>query len=392
MTSSAYPLYRDRPSVAVIGGGVMGLSIGWRLAGAGCPVDVFERGEAGHGASWAAAGMLAAGLETEPGGEELLALAQRSQALWPDFARRLEAASGIAVGYRDEGTLAVALTRDDAERLRFTTQFQQRLGVALEFLTGAAARAIEPHLHPGTVGAALCRGDHQVDNRQVALALKRALAAAGGMLHEHSEARLDMAGGRVAGIVAGDRAHRAEIVVLAAGAWSRGVAGLPEAMRPPVRPIKGQMLALRMAAAAPLLRHVLWAPKAYLVPRSDGRLLVGATVEERGFDATATAGGVFALLEAARRTIPAVEELAIDEIWTGFRPGSRDDAPILGATEVAGLVIATGHHRNGILLLPVTAEAIADLILTGTAPSHIGPFRLDRFRQPGEVRHHMEDA
>jgi glycine oxidase len=167
--------------------------------------------------------------------------------------------------------------------------------------------------------------------------------------------------------------------VLAAGAWSRGIAGLAPELRPPVRPIKGQMLALRMDAAAPLLNHVVWAPGAYLVPRRDGRLLIGATVEEKGYDASLTAGGILTLLEAAWRAVPAVEELPIDEMWVGHRPGSRDDAPILGAGPIEGLVYATGHHRNGILLTPITADAIARLVLDGVAEPAIRPFGIERF-------------
>jgi glycine oxidase len=371
---------KERPSVAIIGGGVIGLSIGWRLAAAGCRVDVFERGIAGSGASGAAAGMLSAGLEVEPGGEALLELARRSQDLWPDFARALTASTGMEIGYRDEGTLAVALTRDDAEQLRFTVSFQRRLGIALEMMSGAAAREIEPRLHPGIVGAARCQRDHQVDNRRVVAALKRALDAAGGMLHEHCEVALDLAGGRLAVVIGGERRRQAEIVVVAAGAWSPGIAGLPTALRPPVCPVKGQMLALRMAPEDPLIRHVIWSPRAYFVPRRDGRLLVGATVEERGFDASLTAGGIHALLESARRTIPGTEDLAIDEMWCGFRPGSRDDAPVLGPTTVDGLILATGHHRSGILLAPVTAAAIAECVLTGGVPEAIRPFGLERFR------------
>src|SRR5207253_10402117 len=171
----------------------------------------------------------------------------------------------------------------------------------------------------------------------------------------------------------------ADKVVLAAGAWSRAIAGLAPELRPPVRPIKGQMLALRMDASAPLISHVVWAPGAYLVPRRDGRLLVGATVEERGFDTALTAGGVLTLLEAAWRALPAVEELPIEEMWAGHRPGSRDDAPILGPGPVEGLIYATGHHRNGILLAPVTADAIARLVFDGTVDAAIRPFGVERF-------------
>ncbi|HZT51315.1 MAG TPA: FAD-dependent oxidoreductase, partial [Stellaceae bacterium] len=176
---------------------------------------------------------------------------------------------------------------------------------------------------------------------------------------------------------AGGGRHAADVVVVAAGAWSGQIAGLP--LKLPVRPVKGQMLALRMDAAAPLLRHVIWAPKAYLVPRGDGRLIVGATTEERGFDERLTAGGVLALLEGAWRALPGIEELPIDEMWVGFRPGSRDDAPMLGPCGAEGLVVATGHHRNGILLTPVTAEVVARFVLEGVLDPVARPFSSDRF-------------
>jgi len=210
--------------------------------------------------------------------------------------------------------------------------------------------------------------------------LRRVFLAAGGRLHEHvAVTAIDAAEGRVAALWLGAARHVADVVVLAAGAWSAEIAGLPRAARPPVRPVKGQMLALRMDAAAPLLRHVVWTPKVYLVPRSDGRLIVGGTVEERGFDASLTAGGILALLEGAWRAVPGIEELAIDEMWAGFRPGSRDDAPLLGPSSVAGLVLATGHHRNGILLTPVTADAVSRYILSGEVDDAIRPFAIGRF-------------
>lgn len=371
---------RSKPSIAVIGGGVIGLGIGWRLATAGCPVHLFERGEAGHGASWAAGGMLAAGVETEPGEIGLRALNRLSQEMWPGFAAELEAAAGMSVDLRQEGTLVVALTRDDAGQLRFNYDFQRGLGIALEWLPGAEVRRREPHLHPNVVAGVYSPDDHQVDNRRVAMALRSAYLAAGGKLHEHAAvAAVDAVGGRAAGVRVGDERHAADIVVLAAGAWSGEIAGIPPVARPPVRPIKGQVLALRMDPQAPLLRHVLWAPRAYLVPRRDGRLLIGGTVEERGFDTTITAGAVFAMLEGAWRVIPGIEELPLDEMWVGFRPGSRDDAPVLGPSAMEGLVLATGHHRNGILLTPVTADAVSRFILTGELDEAIRPFAMDRF-------------
>jgi len=178
-------------------------------------------------------------------------------------------------------------------------------------------------------------------------------------------------------------------VVLAAGAWSRQIGGIPAAYLPPVRPIKGQMLALSMDPAAPLLRHVIWLPRGYLVPRLDGRLIVGATVEERGFDDRLTAGGLFALIEGAWRAVPSIEELPIAETWVGFRPGSRDDAPMLGPSGIDGLVIATGHHRNGILLTPVTAAVVSAYITSGRLPDSARPFSPQRFAATG--RHTSSD-
>ena len=358
----------------------MGLGIAWRLAQAGCAVSVYDRAEAGHGASWAAAGMLAAAVETEPGEEQLLALTLESQRMWPAFARELEAATKISLGYRDEGTIVVALTRDDADQLRFTYEFQKSLGLELEWLSGADARRREPHLRPGIPGAVLSLRDHQVENRRLVRALALAAQSAGAILHEHHPVReVDVSGGRVCAVLTDRTRDPADVVVLAAGAWSREIAGVPSAHLPPVRPIKGQMLALRMDLSAPLLRHVIWLPRGYLVPRDDGRLLVGATVEERGFDDGLTAGGLLALIEGAWRAVPAIEELPVAETWVGFRPGSRDDAPMLGPSGIDGLVVATGHHRNGILLTPLTIEAVSGYILTGRLPDAVEPFTPQRF-------------
>ena len=370
----------DGPKTVVVGGGVIGLGIAWRLARDGCAVTVYDRGEAGRGASWAAAGMLAAAVETEPGEEALLGLTLESQRLWPDFARELEAASGIPLGYRDEGTIVVALTRDDAEQLRHSYQFQKGLGLAVEWLSGAQARQREPHLRPGIPGAVWSPGDHQVENRALARALAVAARRAGASVREHCLVReVEVVGGRARGVVTADGRDPADVVVLAAGAWSREIGGIPTRFLPAVRPIKGQMLALRMDPAAPLLRHVVWLPRGYLVPRLDGRLVVGGTVEERGFDDTVTAGGLLALIEGAWRAVPAIEELPVAETWVGFRPGSRDDAPMLGPSGLDGLVVATGHHRNGILLTPVTAHAISRYILSGRLPDSLRLFTPERF-------------
>ncbi len=365
---------------AIIGGGVIGLAIGWRLAAAGRRVEIFERGAAGHGASWAAAGMLAAGSEVEPGEGALFGLLKYAQSLWPAFAAELAEASGIDVELRTEGTLSVALSQDDLGRLRRTYALQQRLGVDSRWLTRVEALEHEHWLNPRLAGALLVPGDHQVENRILVTALKAAFGRAGGVLHEDvGDVVIRTSRNRAVGVTAGGLEHPADTVIVAAGAWTPDIAGLPAAACPPVRPVKGQMLALKMDPAAPILRHVLWTPKAYLVPRRDGRLLIGATTEERGFDTTLTAGGMLSLLESAWRALPGIEELPIIESWAGLRPGSRDDAPILGATGTEGLILATGHHRNGILLTPATAAAIAKLVMTGETDSAIADFGLARF-------------
>jgi len=377
---TSFPVIAKRPRVAIIGAGVVGLGIAWRLARR-AEVAVFDRGAAGMGASHAAAGMLAACCEAEPGEEALLALCRDSQSRWPGFAQELLQASGIDVELRQEGTLVLALTADDQAEAAHRLDFQKKLGLPLEWLSAAQTRAREPHLAGKIAGSVFSREDHQVDNRKVAAALRIAAERTGVAIHEHRPVKdISISNGRADGIVLEDGTRvAADLVVLAAGAWSRGIAGLPPDRRPPVRPVKGQMLALRMDAAAPLLNHVLWAPGAYLVPRRDGRLIVGATVEEKGFDETITAGGLLTLLEAAWRAIPAIEELPVDEIWTGHRPGSRDDAPILGRAPAENLFYATGHHRNGILLAPLTADAMAKLMLDDVVEPAIRPFGLERF-------------
>jgi len=378
---------RQFNSVLIVGGGVCGLGIGWRLAQVGRPVAVLEQREVGPNslpaATWASAGMLAPHVEAEPGEERLLPLLLESHARWPAFAQELKEASGIDVGYRTEGTLVVALDRDQVERLRFQYEFQRKLGLELTWLSGDAVRQREPHLSRNVIAALYSPHDHQVDNRQVLLALRQAFLAAGGVLREHaSVAEILVEKGEVQGVrlISGEILH-APVVVVAAGAWSATLPGLPPEARPPVRPVKGQMLALQTPPDAPLLHHVVWGRDVYLVPRKDGRLLVGATVEEKNFDARLTAGGVYTLLRRAWEVLPGIDEAPIVEMWAGLRPGSRDDAPILGATPVKGLILATGHYRNGILLAPITADAVSHLILTGETPESIRNFGIDRFHR-----------
>lgn len=372
--------------IVIVGGGICGLGIGWHVARARREVCVIDRGEAGMAATWAAAGMLAPRAEAEHAEEALLPLALESRAMWAQYARDLRDASGIDVDYRTEGTIVVALDRDDREHLEHRFAYFQDLGLGVEWLSGYEARQKEPYLARAVTGAIYSPLDHQVDNRKVAPALRAAYLAAGGILRERTEVdEILTAAGRVTGVRVGDEEIAADFVVDAAGAWARNLPGIPDAARPPVRPLKGQMLSVQMPAGAPLLRHVVWGPgnsivpSIYLAPKGDGRLVVGATVEEMGFDTGLTAGGVFELLRSAWETLPGIYDLPLTESWAGLRPASRDDAPILGPTSVDGLVMATGHHRNGILLAPVTAGYVADYLLTGVLAEAIRPFALERF-------------
>jgi glycine oxidase len=372
--------------VAVVGAGVIGLSIAWRLALRGMSVAVFERATVGAGASLAATGMLAAAAEHEPGCHDLLALALESQRQWPQFRAQLEAQSRQRIDFREGGTLVVALGRDEVERLRFRHDLHVRAGLATRWLGGPEVRTMEPALRPSVAAGLFCPDDHQVDPRLVMAALRSALQASGAGLFEHCAVEaLDLAGGRVRGVETAAGRCRATTVVLAAGAWTAGGL-LPPGLVVPVRPLKGQALALTATADTGTLSHIVWTEQVHLAAKGDGRLIVGATVEERDFDAAVTAGGVYALLEGARRAFPAIEEMAIEAIWTGFRPSSIDDAPILGSTGVEGLAIATGHHRNGYLLAPVTALAIEALVADARMPAVAQAFGLDRFGGPAARR------
>lgn len=364
--------------VIVVGGGVVGLTVAWRTAQRGLDVMVLDPAP-GRSATWAAAGMLAPVTEVGYGEEPLLALNLDAAAAYPDFVAELEAAAGTEVGYRTAGTMLVARDGDDNAALGDLHRFQQSLGLEARRLRGRECRAEEPALAPSVRGGILVAGDHQVDNRALAEALQTACERAG-VRFVPERAAVTVESGSVTGVrsAAGDSVS-APTVVLAAGSWSGRVDGVPADARPPIRPVKGQLLHLRGPGEDPLLTRTVWGADAYLVPRADGRLVVGATVEELGFDTRITAGAVYELLRAAYELVPGVAELELTEIAVGLRPTSPDNAPLLGSSIVEGLVIATGHYRNGILLAPVTGAAIAELIDTGEAPESIAPFSPGRF-------------
>lgn len=375
-----------RADVAVVGGGLIGLSIAWRLAQTGHAVVVVERETIGSGASLAATGMLAPAAEHEPGSDPLLPLALESLRRWPGFRDDLQAASGLGIDYREDGTLVLAVGRDEVERLRFRHDLQRRSGVAAEWIAGTEVRRREPALRPSVTAGVFCPLDHQVDPRLVMAALVRACRGAGVALVEGSAVTgLDRKGGRVVGLRTATGALAADTVILATGAWSGEGGLLPEHLALPVRPLKGQSLALRTTARTGTLSHMVWTEQVHMAPKGDGHLVVGATVEDCGFRPGVTAGGLYALLEGARRVLPGIEEMAVEAVWSGFRPTSDDDAPILG-TLAPGLVAATGHHRNGYLLAPVTADAIAALVTTGALPEIAQDFTLARFARAEALR------
>jgi glycine oxidase ThiO len=367
--------------VLIVGGGTIGLATGFELVRQGTAVTLFDRAEAGRGTSWQAAGMLAPDAEIGFEELELYRLNRESLRRWPDFARRIEAASGREVDYRDDGTLIVADDRDSAEALRRLFEFQEEQGLDVEWLTGEEAREIEPFLAPRLTAAIFCPSDHQVDNRRYLDAVRAAFEAEGGTLHQNTPVEAVVPDAEAPAVVTEDGERvEGDRVLVAAGVWSRDLDGLTPNAEPPVRPVKGQMLQLQRKTPFDL-QHVVRGPEAYLAPKSDGRIVMGATSEEMGFDTTVTAGGLYDLLEGGWEVVPGIYDLPVDETWAGLRPASRDHAPLLGRSGAPGVFMATGHYRHGILLTPVTAEEIARLLRTGETSTWLEPFSPTRFSE-----------
>ncbi|HST68115.1 MAG TPA: glycine oxidase ThiO [Solirubrobacterales bacterium] len=355
--------------VVVVGGGVIGLSCAWRAAQRGARVAVLERGEPGCGATRVAAGMLAPVGELSFGEPELLELTLAASRMYPEFVAELEAVTGETTGYERLGALHVALDRDEAAQLRRVHELQRSLELEAEWLPPRRCRELEPGLTPSFHGGVLAPGEAAVDPRTLTGVLAAALAGEGGEVRTGVEVVEGvwegerLAGVRTRSLTDGSEEElRADRVVLASGAWSGATSWLPEHARPPVRPVKGQVVELRSRSEEPPARHILSSERVYLVPRPDGRLVVGATVEEMGFDTAVTAGGVHELLREAYRLLPDVAEMEFVDVTASLRPGTPNNLPIVGPGAIEGLVLATGHFRNGILLAPLAAEAVADLL------------------------------
>jgi glycine oxidase len=337
-------------------------------------VCVLDRGELGRGTSHVSAGMLAPVSEADAGEQALLRLGRESARAWPAFAEELRAASGVDVDYRAHGTLLVARDRDEAEALERELALRERFGLRAERLRPSQARRAEPALAP-TVRLALdVPDDHAVDPRLVVAALARAAERAGAVLRPHAEV-VEVRPGEGVVLRSGETVA-AERIVLAAGPWSGALPGLPADARVPVRPVKGQSLRLRDPAGPGLIQRVVRWDGGYLVPRTDGRYVLGATQEERGFDTAMTAGGVHDLLRDASELVPGVLELEVEELIAGLRPGTPDNAPIVGAHPAAPeLVWATGHYRNGALLTPVTADLVVAALCGEATDAAFSPRR-----------------
>jgi glycine oxidase len=363
-----------------VGGGVIGLACAWRAAARGARVCVLEAERPAAGATGVAAGMLAPAGEASWGEDALLTLNLESLRRWPGFADELERTSEVEVGFAQQGALHVALDRDEAESLRRRHDLHRQLGIEAEWLTGGACRKLEPGLATAVRGGTHVPGEASVDPRRVAAALLGALDRDGPSVH---------AGARVISARQGDgswqlgtadgRSFSGRAVVLAAGCWSGQLDWVPREATPPVRPVKGEIVTLRGSVERPACDRIVAGDRVYMVPRADGRLIVGATVEEKGFDTTVTAGGIHELLREAYRLIPEVAELELAETTAGLRPGTPDNAPLIGLSASDGLLIATGHFRNGVLQAPLTADCIAALLSGEEPPVDLTPFSPQRF-------------
>jgi glycine oxidase len=371
--------------LAVLGAGVIGMSVAWRAAQRGMRVVVLERDKPGAGSTGVAAGMLAPVSEALLTEQPLLRLGLASAASYPQFVAELQDSSGVDPGYHRCGTLLAARDADEAEALGRELALRSRLGLSVTRLRASEARQLEPALAPVLRLALEIPDDHAIDPRRLTSALAIALARAGGELRNRAEVKgLMIDHGRVTGVaLANGEALAVEEVVVATGAWR--MEGLPEDARIPLRPVKGQIMRLRDPRGAGLLRRVVRMRGSYIVPRGDGRYVVGATMEERGFDTTVTAGAMYELLRDATELVPGLAELVLEEVSAGLRPASPDNAPVIGPGALGGLHWAAGHYRHGVLLAPITAEGVVAM-LAGKAPREVlAPFSPLRFAAPAGV-------
>jgi len=344
--------------VIIAGGGLIGGAIALELALAGLRVALFEKGDPGRESSWAGAGILSPAPEN-PATIPLVPLAKASMAFYPDFVARVEEISGQNVGFRSKGTLEALFSRDAARELSTHVALHHGWGLQAEAISAEDARELEPALSPELEAAVLRPAEASVDNRALTRAVLEAAQKSGAEIFAHQEVQgIWREKQRCAGLLLKNEKISAEWTIIAAGCFSANIAGVNTYA--PVRPAKGQMISLR--AEQTKIERVLWSDKIYLVPRNDGRILAGATVEYVGFDKNVTAGGLEKILAGTLELAPDLAHAHVDETWAGLRPDSPDHLPILGPTDIDGLLIATGHFRSGILLTPITGHLIREWV------------------------------
>jgi glycine oxidase len=370
--------------VAVAGGGLIGGAVALELAQAGLSVALFEKGQPGREASWASAGILSPAPET-PGMIPMVPLGKASMALYPGFAANVEEISGQSVGLRSFGTLDALFSRDATRDLSTLIALHHGLGLKAEPLRPEEARELEPALSPDVEAAALRPDEASIDNRALTQAVLRAAQERGAQIFpDHAVEAVWREGGRCAGLKLREQNVPAKWTIIAAGCFSANIDGV--AAYAPVRPAKGQMVSLR--ADELKIERVLWSEKVYVVPRNDGRILAGATVEYVGFDKHVTAGSVHKILSAAIELAPGLANARIEETWAGLRPDSPDHLPILGPTDLDGLLIAAGHFRSGVLLTPITARLLREWITEQRVSvdwDRLNPMRFAAAHRPSAV-------
>ena len=368
--------------ILIIGGGIIGLSIAWRLIGIGKKVIIIDKKNLGKEASWAAAGMLSGRLYLKPCEKKLLPIFEKSHLAWPKFAEELENKSGKSIGYKKEGTLRVACDLHEEKKLKNNYDFLKNNKVNITWLSGDKIRDKEPYVSNNVLSGFFSPEDHHVNNRYILDALITILKKNKNncIFKENTEVEKIITNkNQVIGVKTNNEIIKTKEIIVCSGAWTSKIKNI-EIKEVPIRPVKGQMLCLKVPKNISLLKHILWRENVYLVPRNNSDLIIGATEEEMGYDKSLTVGGIYNLLKIAREVLPAIEDLSIVESWSGLRPTSRDDAPIIGPSKkLKGLIYATGHHKNGILLAPLTSSVIKNYYLNGKIENDFNNFKPGRF-------------
>ena len=368
--------------VLIIGGGIIGLSIAWRLTGIGKKVIIVEKKNLAKEASWAAAGMLNGRLDLKPSEKKLLPLFEKSHLAWPEFVEELEKKSGKSIDYKKDGTLMVACDLDEEKKLKNNYNFLKNNKVNVNWLSGDKIREKEPYVSNNVLSGFYSPDDHHVNNRYILDALITILKKKKNncIFKENTEVEKIITNkSQVTGVKTKNETIKTKEIIVCSGAWTSKIKNI-EINEVPIRPVKGQIICLKMPENVSLLKYILWRENVYLVPKNNSYLIIGATVEEMGYDKSLTAGGIYNLLKIAREVLPAIEDLSIVESLSGLRPTSRDDAPIIGPSKkIKGLIYATGHHRNGILLAPLTSSIIKNYYLKGRIENDFNNFEPGRF-------------